>query len=75
VRVIEPVIFFASDTFILSNFFIIYNRVFFKALEAWRLELEAWGRGRLLFLNLRLCRNRSAAVPVFQVIFLYMLNW
>jgi len=40
-------------------------------LEAWRLELAALGRGRLLFFNLRLNRARSAASPVFQFILIY----
>ena len=38
----SSVIFFASNTFILSNFSIPLNYVFFKALEAWCLVLAAW---------------------------------
>jgi hypothetical protein len=45
VRVIEPVIFCASVTFILYNLFLIHDCVFFKALEAWRFELAACGFG------------------------------
>jgi hypothetical protein len=64
----EPVILTASDTFILSNFILIHDCVFFVALGAWRLVLEACGlRLAAFFLfNFRLCRARSAASPVFQ---------
>jgi len=49
-----------------SNFF--HSLLYFLIVaEAWRLQLEALGRGRLFLFNLRLCRARSAASPVFQV--------
>jgi len=38
----DPVILTASFTFILYNFFLIHDCVFFKALEAWGLGLGAW---------------------------------
>jgi hypothetical protein len=69
----QPVFFY----FHLSNLTISFNCVFFVALEAWRLQLAALAAGRLFLFNFRLCRcklifilcrARSAASPVFQVI-------
>jgi hypothetical protein len=48
----DPVIFTASFTFILSNFIILIHCVFFVALEAWRLVLAALASWTFAAVNL-----------------------
>ena len=75
VRVIEPVILTASFTniiiFLISYYFLIVSFSWRLELGAWSLELGALAAGRLFLFNFRLCRARSAASPVFQVILIF----
>ena len=72
----DPVIFCASFTniiiFLISYYFLIMS---FLRLEAWGLALAALAAGRLFLFNFRLCRARSAASPVFQVIVIFFVAY